>query len=124
MAILARSAGGRNVIGLTIGPNSIVSVHSAARASDVQHSMQSRSTMPITEKRWSLRRRESKPSASASWQMRRHRSQLRPSWPSIMIPSFAIARNRNVHLDAEAYLVGEQMDLSGARRSARLRQES
>src|SRR6266849_653317 len=36
-AIRANSAGGRNVIGLTIGPISIRFVHSAASASDVHH---------------------------------------------------------------------------------------
>src|SRR5450759_4557336 len=41
----------------------------------------------------SLRRSESNPSVSVSWQMRRHRSQLRPSCPSIMIPTFAISLN-------------------------------
>ncbi len=52
-ASLASTPGSRNVMGVTIGPNSIVFVHSAANASDSQHSMQSRSPVfvPIRETR-------------------------------------------------------------------------
>src|ERR1700674_2606934 len=93
-AILARIAGSRNVMGLTIGPSWMRLVHSAASESETHVSMQSRSGVPIKEVRWSLRRSESKPSVSASWQIPRHLSQLRPSWPSIMIPTFAMNRDR------------------------------
>ena len=48
-AIFARTAASRNVIGVTMGPNSIFFVHSAVRARDSQHSMQSRSASPISE---------------------------------------------------------------------------
>ena len=89
----ASRAGGLNVIGLTIGPISMFFVHSAASASEIQHSMQSWSGRPFRETKWSLRLSEANPRRSVSWQMLRQRSQLRPSWPSIMIPTCAISES-------------------------------
>src|SRR5437868_5746132 len=64
--------------------------------SDVQQSMQSRESSPMSETRWSLRRSEANPSSSTSVQSFRQRSQSRPSWPSIMIPSLAMADDPKV----------------------------
>src|SRR5260221_3329578 len=51
VAILASTAGGRKVIGETLGPKVIRLVHSAQSASDTHVSMQSRWYSPITLKK-------------------------------------------------------------------------
>ena len=88
---MASTAGGRKVIGDTLGPKVIRFVHSAQSARETQVSMQSRWYSPITLKKWSLRQSDSKPRSSTTWQRLRQRSQVSPSWPSIITPITAIS---------------------------------